>query len=338
MKRQSTVVVGLACSVLLAVSACGSSDDSGSASASIKDKQFTIALEQGNFDEIPDWVALEQGFFKDQGLNVKADQIQTGVTGIKALIGGKTDMATAGGTGVVQADASGGTVKFLAALLQTTPYVIATKPNIKDIKELKGKTFAVSEFGSSSDGAARAALKAAGLTPEKDVQILQLGNNSQRLAGVVTGSAAATVLSPDQTGQLETSGLHVIENLAKLNLDTVHLSIAATQSTLDKYPELAAKMRAAIEEALNYIKDPANKDRVLEIAAKYLKSKPTDSNVVSTYQYYQDTKSIQGVYPPGAKMLEAALKNDIAVTAKTDKNAAKLEPKDLVAEGSLLSE
>lgn len=328
----SSLVAGLACGALLAAAGCG-----GGKGGSSDPGSFTLALEQGNFDELPDWVALDQGLYKAQGLNVKAEQIRTGTTGIKSLIGGKADLATAGGTGVVQADGAGGTVKFIASLLQTTPYVIAAKPNITSVQELKGKTFAVSEFGSSSDGAARAALLKAGLTPEKDVQILQLGSNSQRLAGVTSGSAAATVLSPDQTGDLAKTGLHVVQNLAALNLNTVHLSIATTDSTLKKNPNLAPKVRAAIVQAMDFIKNPANKDSVLKICAKYMKASPTDANVVATYAYYQQTKNVRGVYPPQAKMLAPALQNDIDAAAKKDKSLAKLMPAKLVADGSLLA-
>lgn len=330
--NRSSLIAGLACGALLAAAGCGSGGTGGSSHSN----SFTLALEQGNFDELPDWLALDHGFYKAQGLNVQGEQIRTGTTGIKALIGGKADLATAGGTGVVQADGSGGTVKFLASLLQTTPYVIAAKPNITSIQNLKGKTFAVSEFGSSSDGAARAALQKAGLTPEKDVQILQLGSNSQRLAGVTSGSAAATVLSPDQTGDLAKTGLHVVQNLAALNLYTVHLSVAATDSTLKKNPNLASKVRAAIGQAMEFIKNPANKQAVMATCAKYMKTSPTDASVVATYAYYQQTKNAQGVYPPQSKMLAIALQSDIDAAAKQDKSLAKLKPADLVADGSLI--
>jgi len=191
-------------SLFLAVSRCGASHSSG-AQGSAKTIDVTLTLEQAVFDELPDWIAIERGFYKKQGLNVKVQQIQSGVTGIKALIGGQVDMATAGSNGVVQANAAGGHVKFIASLLQTSPYVIVAKPDITTIDQLKGKTFAVSQFGSRSDGDARAALTKANLVPGKDVQILQLANNSQRLAGVVTGSDAATVLSHERTGELEKS-------------------------------------------------------------------------------------------------------------------------------------
>jgi ABC-type nitrate/sulfonate/bicarbonate transport system substrate-binding protein len=328
--KMKSLLAGLAgIALLLGAAACGGGSGGDSSGA------LRLALEKGNFDELPDWIAIDNGYYKDEGLKLKVSQIDTGVTGIKTLIGGKVELATAGGTGVVQADAAGGNVKFVGGLLQTTPYVVAAKPGIKTMADLKGKTFAVSQFGSSSDGAARAALTAAGLKPDKDVRIVQLGNNSQRLAGVASGSVAATVLSPDQTGSLEQSGLVVVQNLAELNLSTVHLSVATTDQMLKSHPKLAGQVRAALSKALAFIQDPANKDAVLKTIAKWMQTKVTDSATVSTYQYYQDTKGVAGVYPPDSKMLTSALQNDIDTAKATGTDVGDLKPQDLAAAGSL---
>lgn len=342
LRRGPVAIAVTACGLVALLAGCSSSGNGsggGSQASGSGDQNYTVrlAMEAGNFDELPDWVAVEKGFYKDQGLNVEVDQIKTGTTGVKALLSGQIDMATGGGAAVAQADSGGGDVKFVGGLLQVSPYVIAAKPDIKSMADLKGKTFGVSEFGSSSDTAARQALTKSGLTPDKDIQILQLGGNSQRLAAVSSGSATATVLSPDAAGLLDQAGLHVVKNLADLDIETVHLALISTQSFMDKHPNLSQQVRTAIGKALDYVKDPANKDDVLQIISKYMKAKPTDPNVLSTYDYYQTTK-VPGVYPPDDKMLPASVQADIDAAKQSDPTVGKLKPSDIVAKGALASQ
>ena len=55
---------------------------------------------------------------------------------------------------------------------------------------------AISRFGSSSDFIARYALQKIGLTPGKDVTIVQIGSTTARVDAALSGRVQATVVNP----------------------------------------------------------------------------------------------------------------------------------------------
>jgi ABC-type nitrate/sulfonate/bicarbonate transport system substrate-binding protein len=67
-------------------------------------------------------------------------------------------------------------------VINTLNFKLYVDKNIKQPDQLKGKTVAVTRFGSSTDFALRYALERYGLVPEKDVAILQAGNMPAILA------------------------------------------------------------------------------------------------------------------------------------------------------------
>jgi hypothetical protein len=77
--------------------------------------------------------------------------------------------------------------------------VYARKRGIKSIKEVK--RVAISRFGSNADFAARFLLQREGLRPDVDVALLQVGNQSNRIAAVETNNADAAMLTPPMTLQ-----------------------------------------------------------------------------------------------------------------------------------------
>jgi NitT/TauT family transport system substrate-binding protein len=65
----------------------------------------------------------------------------------------------------------------------------------KSIADTKGGRYAVTKYGALTDFLTRYALRKAGLDPEKDVQILQLGGSQQSLLAMEAGQLDVTILS-----------------------------------------------------------------------------------------------------------------------------------------------
>lgn len=61
------------------------------------------------------------------------------------------------------------------------------------MKDIKGKRFGVSTYGSLTDALTRYAVRQAGLDPEKDVQILQVGGSANALAAMQSGQIDASI-------------------------------------------------------------------------------------------------------------------------------------------------
>ena len=80
--------------------------------------------------------------------------------------------------------AKGAPLKSIFFSARLPNYFLMAKPTIKSVSELRGKLVAVSRFGGTTDLAARVALQANGLDPQKDVVLDhdRPGQHAQRRA------------------------------------------------------------------------------------------------------------------------------------------------------------
>ncbi len=72
--------------------------------------------------------------------------------------------------------------------------MISKASKIRRIEDLKGAIVGVSHYGSEADTFARLALAKAGLKPEKETTIIQLGGHPQVAASLAAGKLEVGVL------------------------------------------------------------------------------------------------------------------------------------------------
>ena len=120
-------------------------------------------------------IAIEKGFFKEQGLSVKVSYVDTGVQAMQALVSGSVDFASVVDTNLATLGFSGN--EEVIILASTNNYVasaiVARKSSgIYNPKDLKGKKLAISS-GTTSEIYADKLLKKYGLS-FNDVEIVKL--------------------------------------------------------------------------------------------------------------------------------------------------------------------
>ena len=105
--------------------------------------------------QIPIWVAYEQGFFRKYGLDVQLIFVEGGSLGVQTLVSGDVTAASVAGASVIQSNLQNSGLVMIAGFLNTMDYQFIVSKEITNPELLKGKTLAVSRFGSSSDFATR---------------------------------------------------------------------------------------------------------------------------------------------------------------------------------------
>src|SRR5262249_60970662 len=88
---------------------------------------------------------------------------------------------------------------IVATYTPTMPYSLYVNGKIQDAKKLKGAKIAISRFGSSSDFGARFMVSRLGLDPAKDVTIMQIGNQRERMSALLSGSVDGSVVDAPTT-------------------------------------------------------------------------------------------------------------------------------------------
>ena len=125
----------------------------------------------------PLYVAIEEGFFKDEGLDVKLSTIPGGDKTMTALLSSGIDIGLIGAeTSIYVAGQNPNDVVVnFAQLTQTDGTFLVAREEIKDFDwdMLKGSTFLGQRVGGMPQMAGEFVLKSNGIDPHKDLTLIQ---------------------------------------------------------------------------------------------------------------------------------------------------------------------
>lgn len=180
-------------------------------------------------------LAVEQKLFEHYGLNVELIQ-SAGTTMIRALDSGSLDVAIVGGGQALSAYLKGVDVRIISGLVNIVPFQLWAKPEISQLKDLKGKLIANTPPGTSLNLAATVLLQRAGLDPVKDVRLIAFGRIQLISRALLGGVVDAALLSPPDTIEARRSGLHMVMDLATAQIPCPFTSVVTTRAVLEKSP------------------------------------------------------------------------------------------------------
>ena len=242
-------------------------------------------------DWIP-WYAFEKGVFKENGLDVDLQSINGGAQTSAALLANGIQIGQFGGSEALSAVAGGADLVVVANLAPVYPYKLYAQKNIKTIADLKGKKVGVSNAGGSSDIATRAALKANGLDPDKDVTIVAVGSHANRTAALLAGSIDAGVDDPPEDLELVKAGLNVIFDLASQKLPAANTGVIIQRSYLNANKETVQAYIDSLVQAR--VKMKADKAGAIAVLKKYFKN-DDDTSANAAYDFFMN--EVTQAYP-----------------------------------------
>jgi NitT/TauT family transport system substrate-binding protein len=240
-------------------------------------EKLTIAYSSISANMAPLWITHERGFFRKYGLDVQLVFIESGTTTVQSLISKHVAFAQMAGAGVLQSRLRGSDVVMIAGVINTLTFKLYVEKNINQPEQLKGKSLAVTRFGSSTDFALRYALERYGLAPEKDVAIVQAGSMPAIFAQLESGWIQGAMLSAPFTLRAKSTGFPLLADLQMLGLEYQHTGLATTETLIRSRPDLVRNVMKAYVEGIHYYK--THRVDSLAILAKYLKT--TDSAVLN---------------------------------------------------------
>lgn len=268
----------------------------------------------------PYWIAKEAGFFKKHGLNVELIFINGSTRGIQSLVAGDIEFAGAVGTSAINGRLAGGDLLIVDSLVNTLPYYIIGKPDIKSPEALKGRTLATHIPGTSADFAVRLALRKYGID-YKDIQAVMVGSATARVAAVINGQTDFTMVTEAGKIQGEKAGMKVIIDMAKLKIPFQFTCTVASGKLIREHPKVVEAMVKAVAEAVHFFKN--NQSASVQIMTKYTRG--------------ANPKVLEGSWVAYKELLEEdthptmdGLNDTLAVQASWDPKAAKAKAEDFV--------
>ena len=282
--------------------------------------KITVGYGSISAAQLPVWVAKEAGIFGKNGLDVQLVFFKGSTTAVMALLSRETPVSQVTGPPIVNANLRGGDAVFVAGGAVIIDYWLMSRPDIKSAEQLKGGSIAVSTFGGQSEFVSRIALKKLGLTPGKDVTMVQIGVPADRLIAAETGRVRAALLNAPDSFIGEKKGLYTH---AYVSLPSQSTGVATTRRFIRENPDLVRKYVRAQIEAVHRIK--TDRELALRVLVKYLGAQ--DKQILD--RTYEDISSDQKLPSKQYPTLEG-LKAIIDPLAETDAKARAAKPEDFV--------
>ena len=216
------------------------------------------------------WVSQDKGFFRKYGLEVQAVLIESGTTTAQALVASDISFANVAGPAVIQSNLRGADTVIIAGVINTLTFQLYTEKGITRPDQFKGKAVAVTRYGSATDFAMRYALDKYGVDANKEVTILQMGNQPAQLAALEAGKVQGAMLSAPTSVRAKKMGFPMLADLQMLGLEYQHTSIATTRALLKSKPDLARDFMRAYIEGIQYAK--THRKETIDVLVKYLRT------------------------------------------------------------------
>ena len=222
-------------------------------------------------------IARDKGYYRAEGLDVELILMSAPIAS-RALLSGDVAVATVGGAGLPPV-LRGSPFKFLFTTYNRAMFWLYAKPEIRDVKALKGRRVGVSGIGSGPDSLLREILRQNGLDPSRDVAVLSLGVMPTIFMGLQSGTVDAAMLSPPVTFKAEEAGFRELVSFPKQDLVELQGSILVRDASLQSDPAQVERFIRGTYKGFLYIKE--NRAGTIPIVARYLQV--SDSLAVKAY-------------------------------------------------------
>jgi NitT/TauT family transport system substrate-binding protein len=221
-----------------------------------------------NLVHIGPWVAKEQGFFADEGLDVEITTFEGGVYVIRNVVSGALDAGAGVGASVAVSVAKKAGIKTIFAPAPKFASTMTVRSNIKTIQDLKGKKIGVQEIGGFADVLSRMVLGKAGIKPE-EVTFIPIA--SADVPPLVAGQIDTAVLHVDQLmmARQKDPSFYPLVKFWELEPNQLFLVMVAQEKKLAAEPAKYQALVRALAKANRFMY--SNKARTVEIAVKHAK-------------------------------------------------------------------
>ena len=263
------------------------------------------------------YVAQEAGLFRQHGLDVNFSYTAGAAQVIQTMMAGENQIATAGGSGVVDADFGGADLVMVAGMVNIPAFYIVVQPEIKSIQDLRGRPVGITRFGSSTDFTMRYILRKAGLEPEKDVPLLQMGGQPELAAAIEARRIFAAPMTPPALLKTLKAGAKILIPPKTIGVSFPHVGIVVRKSFLASRRQTVKNFIAGYCEGIAMLyRDKEGSKKAL---ARYLRSDDPES-LEASWQFAVDV--VERIPYPDPEMFKVVLEE----RARSRPEAAKAKP------------
>jgi NitT/TauT family transport system substrate-binding protein len=206
-------------------------------------RKVTLSYSAVSMTWFPVKVAVEKGFFRNEGLEPQLIQMNGNVATV-ALANGHIDFSL-NISPVLNGAMQGLGTKLVAALNSRPLFALVVRREITSASDLKGKVLAVASFGNTQAILTEKHLHHLGLN-KGDYQLLALGATPARIAALEKNIAQGSLMPLPTNVQLESRGYRLLGNTAEIVIHPI-AGLGVQEERIKKDPDLITRaLRATL--------------------------------------------------------------------------------------------
>ena len=214
-------------------------------------KKIRIASKAAGESLVPYVIPQRLGFYREEGMDV--DVIVTrGTVTTQVVVSGAVDYSNGGS---IPAILGGARLKILQVSTDKPSQYLVVSPKITNMKQLNGKTVAISDSSGNSTLLFRELLSKNGVAVET-VQLRALGEPSVRLGALLGGAVDATMITIGMARQAQAKGFRILAYSGDY-VSALSANLEATDDKIQNSPdEVYRVVKATLKGQLFYHRNP----------------------------------------------------------------------------------
>ena len=215
----------------------------------------------------PTYVARAKGMFAAHGLDADVILVGSPVSGVQQLIGKSIDIAHPTLYVAVNALAHGANLRLVGCIVNTLPYSMIASPKLTSVKDLVGKPVILGFRTDVITLMWREWVKAQGVNPD-DIDQIYDAQAANRYAALANGSALASMLNAPFDLRARAEGFKTMLEFGPISQGYAMAVVAARPDFLASNPAAVKAYLASIQDAIDWLYNPANREEAIAILAK----------------------------------------------------------------------
>lgn len=282
---KSSILFVLACFTIIVLTACNDKEDI----QTVKVGEVTRSIFYA-----PQYVAITQGFFEEEGLEIELSTIAGGDKTMTALLSDGIDIALVGSETSIYVSAQGANdpIKNFAQLTQTDGTFLVAREKIENFSwdMLKDSTFLGQRKGGMPQMAGEYVLKKHGIDPQEDLELIQNIDFANISTAFASGTGDFVQLFEPTASVFEQEGKgHIVASFGTESGPLPYTVFMAKDSFMNENPEVIEKFTRALKKAQDFVYE-SSVEEVAEAIQPFFED--TDIELIATVvERYREQES-----------------------------------------------
>jgi NitT/TauT family transport system substrate-binding protein len=239
-------------------------------------------------------LAVTLGYWKEEGYDVELLPVGASLQAIQQMVAGNAEFAEVNASVIVQSNVRNDLPVRIVMANGVIDWAVAVDADgpIKSVKDLKGKTLGVFSLATGGIAYLNSYLRANGLDPARDVEMVPLGLGAPPVEALRTNKVQGLLYWAAAVSTFENAGLKLRKLVGDDWRSYPDYSMSTMQATIDKDPAVVIAMARGAAKATVFAL--ANPDCARKLHwARYPSTKPTGADEATLIRWDMNNQQAQ---------------------------------------------